>query len=90
MLSTLEEQLMFVLGKCKQTASYKNIQSLFGGECSFAIVSFIMALWEAMESPFRCLYKFGVFMDLVNRHNNMLGGPESMQTRQFIFSLHRR
>ena len=71
----------------KQQAT-KNIRSLSGGERSFATVSFIMALWEAMESPFRCLDEFDVFMDLMNRRISMqlmLEGAETMQTRQFIF-----
>ena len=49
----------------------KNIQSLSGGEQSFATAFFIMALWEAMESPFYCLDGFDVFMDLMNRHISM-------------------
>ena len=66
-MSTLEDQIMFVLGQGEQTASYNNIQSFYsGGKHSFAIVSFIVALCEAMESPFDCLDEFDVFMDLVN------------------------
>lgn len=45
----------------------KNTKSLSGGERSFTTVCFIMALWDTMEAPFRCLDEFDVFM--VMAHN---------------------
>ena len=39
-----------------------DIRSLSGGERSYATVCFIISLWDAIESPFRVLDEFDVFM----------------------------
>ncbi|XP_046848738.1 structural maintenance of chromosomes protein 6-like [Xenia sp. Carnegie-2017] len=65
----------------------KSTKSLSGGERSFATVSFIMALWDAMEAPFRCLDEFDVFMDMVNRRISMdsiMKVAKEQHHRQFI------
>ncbi|ELU03571.1 hypothetical protein CAPTEDRAFT_218959 [Capitella teleta] len=66
----------------------KDLKALSGGERSFSTICFIMALWEAIESPFRCLDEFDVFMDLVNRRiamDLMMMIANRQRDKQFIF-----
>lgn len=68
--------------------SSKTTRSLSGGERSFATACFILALWDVMDSPFRCLDEFDVFMDLVNRRmcmEMMLKAAEKKRGCQFVF-----
>ncbi|KAJ7394297.1 Structural maintenance of chromosomes protein 6 [Desmophyllum pertusum] len=66
------------------------MKSLSGGERSVSTISFLTALWGTMESPFRCLDEFDVFMDLCNRKviTKMvldISMLPSQKKRQFIF-----
>lgn len=61
---------------------------LSGGEKSWTTSCFIVALWEAMETPFRCLDEFDVFMDSMNREmaiQMMIDVAKSQPDRQFIY-----
>ncbi|XP_068755201.1 structural maintenance of chromosomes protein 6-like [Montipora capricornis] len=70
--------------------STSKMRSLSGGERSVSTICFLTALWGAMESPFRCLDEFDVFMDLWNRKivTKMvleLAMLPEQRNRQFIF-----
>ena len=69
-------------GKGKRTA-----KTLSGGEKSFAQICLIVALWEAIGAPIRCLDEFDVFMDNVNRDLAMkllIDAARNSHGRQFI------
>lgn len=64
-----------------------NTSSLSGGERSFTTASFILALWDSMDVPFRCLDEFDVFMDTYNRKiaiRMLVEVARRNQHRQFI------
>lgn len=67
----------------------QDLRGLSGGERSFTTACFIMALWEIMEAPFRCMDEFDVFMDMVNRRVIMdllvKLATERYSHHQFIF-----
>lgn len=50
-----------------QASQAQDVASLSGGETSFATVSLLLAMWEAMEPPFRILDEFDIFMDDLHR-----------------------
>lgn len=53
--------------KTRKNAAARNTRTLSGGEKSFSSICLLLAIWEAMGSPLRCLDEFDVFMDNVNR-----------------------
>lgn len=58
----------------QKSSAGRNTKTLSGGEKSFSSICMLLAVWEAIGSPIRCLDEFDVFMDNVNRaiSTNML------------------
>lgn len=66
----------------------RDTTTLSGGERSYSTVSLLLALWDTMESPFRAMDEFDVFMDTANRKISMellLEAASEKASRQHIF-----
>ncbi|KAG9250152.1 P-loop containing nucleoside triphosphate hydrolase protein [Emericellopsis atlantica] len=65
----------------------RNTKTLSGGEKSFTSICMLLAIWEAVSSPIRCLDEFDVFMDNVNRAmstNLLCDAARRSVSRQYI------
>jgi chromosome segregation ATPase len=72
----------------QQQSKVQDTKALSGGERSYSTVSLLLALWEAMENPFRAMDEFDVFMDSVNRQISidlLIDAAREHKNRQFIF-----
>jgi chromosome segregation ATPase len=75
-------------GKSAQEKTHSANKMNSGGENSYTTLAFVLALGEAMQSPFRAMDEFDVFMDSANRRismNLLVQTAESHLNRQFIF-----
>ncbi|KAF6826633.1 DNA repair protein [Colletotrichum musicola] len=71
----------------KKGTSGRSTKTLSGGEKSFSSICMLLAIWEAMGSPLRCLDEFDVFMDNVNRKistNMLITAARRSVSRQYI------
>mmetsp|Transcript_12762 Transcript_12762/g.27023 ORF Transcript_12762/g.27023 Transcript_12762/m.27023 type:complete len:1315 (-) Transcript_12762:148-4092(-) len=74
-----------VADQCSQT---NDVKALSGGERSFTTLSLLLALGENLETPFRVMDEFDVFLDPVSRKialETMISIGKEMEHRQFIF-----
>ncbi|KAL1844122.1 hypothetical protein VTJ49DRAFT_4974 [Mycothermus thermophilus] len=74
--------------RTERRAAGRSTKTLSGGEKSFASICLLLAIWEAMGSPLRCLDEFDVFMDNVNRAistNMLITAARRSVNRQYIF-----
>ncbi|KAF9869253.1 DNA repair protein [Colletotrichum karsti] len=65
----------------------RSTKTLSGGEKSFSSICMLLAIWEAMGSPLRCLDEFDVFMDNVNRTIStgmLIAAARRSVSRQYI------
>ncbi|CAD6503126.1 BgTH12-02795 [Blumeria graminis f. sp. triticale] len=73
--------------KSVTTGKGRQTKTLSGGEKSFSSICLLLALWEAMGAPLRCLDEFDVFMDDVNRDVStkmIISAARKAVGRQFI------
>merc|ERR1719273_2672073 len=66
----------------------KDVKALSGGEKSYTTLSLLLALGENLETPFRVMDEFDVFLDPVSRKialDTMVTVAKKMEHRQFIF-----
>jgi len=66
----------------------KDVKALSGGERSFATLSLLLAIGESLETPFRVMDEFDVFLDPVARKiamKQLVTVAQEMEHRQFIF-----
>ena len=83
-----ELKLEVQVAETDKSAMTKDMKALSGGERSFTTVCFILSLWGIIESPFRMLDEFDVFMDMVNRRVSMamlLKAAREQPNKQFVF-----
>lgn len=66
----------------------KDVKALSGGERSYTTIALLLALGESLETPFRILDEFDVFLDTVSRKlaiESLIQMGKSMSHRQFVF-----
>lgn len=77
------------LNPASQTQASQDALTLSGGETSFSTVALLLALWESVDTPFRILDEFDIYMDAVHRQLSIMMLIEFARSSgsggQFIF-----
>ena len=71
-----------------ESSQTKDVKSLSGGEKSFTTICLLLALGESLETPFRIMDEFDVFLDPQVRKltiKSLIYMAKKMEHRQFIF-----
>lgn len=71
-----------------ENTQQSDVKALSGGERSYATIALLIALGESLETPFRILDEFDVFLDPVTRKltiDHLITMAKGMRHRQFIF-----
>jgi chromosome segregation ATPase len=71
-----------------ENSQQKDVKALSGGERSFTTIALLLALGEMLETPFRVMDEFDVFLDPVTRKliiDTLIEVGKGMPHRQFIF-----
>lgn len=72
----------------QEATQTKDVKALSGGERSFTTLALLLALGERLETPFRVMDEFDVFLDPVARKialDTLVETAKTMVHRQFIF-----
>jgi len=71
-----------------ESSQQKDVKALSGGEKSFTTIALLLALGETLETPFRVMDEFDVFLDPVTRKliiDTLIEVGQAMSHRQFVF-----
>merc|ERR1711957_130806 len=71
-----------------ESSQTNDVKALSGGERSFTTLSLLLALGESLETPFRVMDEFDVFLDAMARKialDTMIQVAKGLSHRQFIF-----
>jgi chromosome segregation ATPase len=80
--------LMVQKDNTNQGSQTADVKALSGGERSYTTLSLLLALGECLETPFRVMDEFDVFLDVKARKlalTTMIALAKQMSHRQFIF-----